>query len=169
MRILVTAASRHGATGQIAEAIAATLTIAGHDVQLVDPERVDGLDGYEAAVIGSGIYAGNWLAPATALVERYAPALQRIPVWLFSSGPLGDPPKPEGEPAGALPIVERLRARDHRVFPGHLDKQELGFAEKAITRLVKAPEGDFRPWSEIEAWARGIATALETRRPTVPV
>ena len=26
---------------------------------------------------------------------------------------------------------------------------------------VRAPEGDFRPWDEIEAWADEIAAALE--------
>jgi menaquinone-dependent protoporphyrinogen oxidase len=164
MRILVTAASRHGSTADIAERIAATLTIAGYDVHRTTPDRVETLDGYDGAVIGSGVYAGQWLAPATTFVDRYASQLERIPVWLFSSGPIGDPAKPEGEPAGALPIAERLRARDHRVFPGRLDKQGLGFAERAITRIIRAPEGDYRPWPEIEAWARGIATAMEARR-----
>ena len=28
---------------------------------------------------------------------------------------------------------------------------------------VRAPEGDFRPWDEIEAWADEIAAALEAQ------
>jgi menaquinone-dependent protoporphyrinogen oxidase len=167
MRILVTAATRHGSTGEIARAIAATLIIDGHEVVLAEPERVDSVAGYEAVVVGSAIYAGGWLAPARDFVERHAPALQRLPVWLFSSGPLGESPKPEGEPAGVLPIVERLRPRDHRVFAGRIDKSQLGFAEKAITRIVKAPDGDFRPWPEIEAWARTIGAELGSRTPVL--
>jgi menaquinone-dependent protoporphyrinogen oxidase len=41
-----------------------------------------------------------------------------------------------------------------------VDRKRLGFGEKAIMAAVRAPEGDFRPWPEIEAWARGIAAAL---------
>ena len=37
----------------------------------------------------------------------------------------------------------------------------LGFAERAMVAAVKVPEGDFRPWVEIEAWATGIARTLQ--------
>ena len=51
-------------------------------------------------------------------------------------------------------------ARGHRTFPGMVDRKRLGFGEKAIMAAVQAPEGDYRPWDEIEAWAREIAAAL---------
>jgi menaquinone-dependent protoporphyrinogen oxidase len=53
-----------------------------------------------------------------------------------------------------------LRARDHRVFAGKLEKEGLGLAERAIVAAVRAEEGDFRPWAEIDAWAAGIAAEL---------
>jgi menaquinone-dependent protoporphyrinogen oxidase len=84
-----------------------------------------------------------------------------MPVWLFSSGPIGDPPKPVEDPVDAQPLVELVGARGHRVFAGDLDRSRLGFAERAIVAAVRAPDGDFRPWPEIEAWAREIAAALE--------
>ena len=51
-------------------------------------------------------------------------------------------------------------ARDHRIFAGRIDSRQLGFGERAILRMVKAPEGDFRSWDEIRAWAGEIAAAL---------
>jgi menaquinone-dependent protoporphyrinogen oxidase len=51
-------------------------------------------------------------------------------------------------------------ARDHRTFAGLVDRRRLGLGEKAILAMVKAPEGDFRPWDEIRAWAGEIAAAL---------
>jgi menaquinone-dependent protoporphyrinogen oxidase len=51
-------------------------------------------------------------------------------------------------------------ARSHCVFGGRLDRTSLGFAERAISRALRAPFGDFRDWAEIEAWASGIAAEL---------
>jgi menaquinone-dependent protoporphyrinogen oxidase len=58
-RVLVTAASRHGATAQIAGAIAERLTAAGHDVNLREPESVHDLDNIDAVVLGSAVYMGH--------------------------------------------------------------------------------------------------------------
>lgn len=160
MKVLVTAASRHGATTEVAASIGAALQGAGHEVHVAHPAEVARLDGYDAAVIGSAVYVGHWLEPARDLVEREKVALSRIPVWLFSSGPVGDPPKPAEESADAAQLAELIGAREHHVFAGLVDRKRLGFGEKAIVAAVRAPEGDFRPWSEIEAWAREIARAL---------
>ena len=46
------------------------------------------------------------------------------------------------------------------MFSGKIDKSKLGFAERAIIVAVRAPEGDFRRWDEIETWSRSIAANL---------
>jgi menaquinone-dependent protoporphyrinogen oxidase len=94
MRVLVTAATKYGATAEIAAAIAEVLDEHGLEATMLSPEEVKGVDGYDAVVIGSAVYAGHWLKPARELVERHATTtLAGRPVWLFSSGPVGDPPK----------------------------------------------------------------------------
>jgi menaquinone-dependent protoporphyrinogen oxidase len=160
MKVLVTAASRHGATTEMAASIGAALQAAGLEVYVLHPAEVTAMDGYDAAVIGSAVYVGHWLDPVRDLVEREKVALLQIPVWLFSSGPVGDPPKPAEESVDAAPLAELIGARQHVVFGGQVDRKRLGFGEKAIMAAVRAPEGDFRPWSEIEAWATEIAVAL---------
>lgn len=160
-RVLVAAASKHGATTEIADAIAEELRGAGLDAEAKRAEDVTGdLDGYDAVVLGSGVYAGHWLEPAKALVEDHAEALRRRPVWLFSSGPIGEPPKPAEDPVDAAALVESSGAREHRVFGGRLRRSDLGWAEKAIVIALRAPEGDFRDWDEIRAWAREIASSV---------
>ncbi len=161
MRVLVSAASRHGATRQVAEALAAQLEASGLEPVVKAPDEVDRVEGFGAAVIGSGVYAGHWLRPAKDLLQRHRDALALMPVWLFSSGPVGDPPLPIEEPADAASMVALIGARGHRVFAGELDRGRLGMAEKLIVRAVRAQEGDFRPWAEIDAWATEIAAALE--------
>jgi menaquinone-dependent protoporphyrinogen oxidase len=162
MRVLVTAATRYGATGEIARAIGEVLAERGLDPAVVPPEQVDRLDGYEAVVLGSAVYAGHWLKPARELVDRFGPALTQRPVWLFSSGPVGDPPKPEEDPVDVADVVAATAARDHRLFAGKLVRKHLSFPERAIVSALRVPEGDFRDWSEIRQWAAGIASALPT-------
>lgn len=169
MRVLITAASRHHATTDVAQAIADTLERAGIDVAVHRPEEVGHLGSYDAVIVGSAVYAGHWLAPAKDLVARTSNRLRTMPVWLFSTGPLGDPLKPDELPVDVAPMLDESGAREHRLFGGRLDRHELGFAEKAIVRVVGAPEGDFRPWGEIEAWAEEIAMTLKASGSAVSV
>lgn len=161
MRILVSAASRHNATTEVAHAIATALKRAGIDVDERTPEDVGHLAAYDGVVLGSAIYAGHWLKPAKDLVERTSSRMRALPVWLFSTGPIGVPLKPDGVPVDVAPILEQSGAREHRIFGGRLDRRDLGFGEKALVRMVKAADGDYRPWDEIEAWATEIATTLK--------
>jgi menaquinone-dependent protoporphyrinogen oxidase len=164
VRVLVTAASRHGATYEIAEAIAAGLARRGLAAEARPAEELAALDGYDAYVIGSAVYVGRWLDPARELVETHVGSLADAPVWLFSSGPLGPPDalKPEGDPVDVAGLVEASRAIAHRVLAGRLDRKLLSFTEKAVVVAVRAPEGDFRDWEAIDGYAAEIAAHLQT-------
>jgi menaquinone-dependent protoporphyrinogen oxidase len=104
---------------------------------------------------------GRWLEPARRFVHEHAGELRRLPTWLFSSGPIGDPPRPaETEPAGLDELVESAGAREHRVFAGRVERSRLSLPERAVMRVVRSQDGDFRDWHDIRAWARDIAAAL---------
>lgn len=166
MHVLVSAASKYGATREIAHAIAAGLRESGQDATVLAPEEVATLDGYDAVVLGSAVYAGHWLKTAKKLVERFRDGFATRSVWLFSSGPVGDPPKPEEEPVDVADIVAATNARSHRLFAGKIDKKKLGFAERAIVLALRVPEGDYRDWTEIANWAADIGAALKTNTMT---
>lgn len=164
MRILVTAASWHGSTAEIATRIGDALgTHTGLDVLVRAPQDVEDIAGYDAYVLGSAIYMGHWLQAARDLVQR-CEGWRDHPVWLFSSGPIGDPPKPDEQPVDIGAVVVATRASEHRVFPGALRRDRLGFAERAMVAALRAPYGYFRDWVAIDAWAEDIADAL-TRAP----
>lgn len=161
MRILVAAASRHGSTREIAEAIADELRKDALEVDVRAAAEVVTVDGYEAVVLGSAVYVGDWLPEAREFVERHGERLAAMPVWLFSSGPLGaEDPQPRGDPQRIGDLIEAAGPREHRVFVGRLDRQALGFGERLVVKVVRAPEGDFRDWQAIRAWARAIGAAL---------
>jgi menaquinone-dependent protoporphyrinogen oxidase len=169
MRILVTAASKHGATTEIAETIGSVLREADHVVDVVSPDEVTSVSDYEAAVLGSAVYAGRWMDEAKRLAERHRRELAAIPLWLFSSGPIGDPPKPDEEPPDGTRLLAELGAREHRVLAGRLDRSGLNIVERSIVGVVKAPDGDYRDWDAIRAWAAAIAAALALPREVVGV
>jgi menaquinone-dependent protoporphyrinogen oxidase len=165
MKVLVAVASKHGATMEIGQVIEASLRSSGFDVELKRVEDVATLSPYSALVLGSGVYAGHWMRPAREFVDIHEGELKHIPVWLFSSGPVGDPPKPLENPAEVAGVVKRLDSRGHRLFAGKIEGSDLGISERALVALVRAPDGDFRPWSEISTWAESIGTHLQEKPP----
>lgn len=164
MKILVSAASRHGATAEIAERIGEVLErrglVTGDEITVLQPERVGHLERFDAYVLGSAVYMGHWLVTAREMVENNASVFQDRPVWLFSSGPVGDPPVPDAHAVDVSAVTRITGAREHRLFAGRLDRRLLGFGERALAATLRTPEGDFRDWPTIETWATEIADAL---------
>ncbi len=160
MRVLVAVASKHGATTEIGTAVAETLRAYGFETVVRPPDEVLTLDGFDAVVLGSAVYMGRWLESARTCAVNHEAGLRARPTWLFSSGPVGDPPKPTEDPAEIAGIMKATGAREHRLFAGELQKARLGFGERAVVTALRAPDGDFRPWKEIRAWAAEIVAAL---------
>ncbi|MGX5654788.1 flavodoxin domain-containing protein [Geodermatophilus nigrescens] len=165
-RVLVAYASRHGATRELAEALARDLMAsdAGRGLGLyaaaVPAESRPDPGHWDAVVLGSAVYAGRWLPAARDLATRCAGSLRRRPVWLFSSGPIGEPPYPVDEAQDAPAVAALLAPRGHRIFPGRIDTALLGFAERAVVTAMRAPVGDFRDWDALRDWAGAIAAEL---------
>ena len=162
MTVLVAYASKHGSTEEIAHSIAERIRAHGYDVKAAPIAHVEDLDDAEAVVVGSAVYAGSWMQEATAFVRHHAGELSQRPVWLFSSGPLGEHIEDvEDQPKQIPEFREALRPRDHHVFMGALAPEKLGFAERMMVKAVKAPAGDYRDWDDVRAWADRIALELE--------
>jgi len=174
MHVLVTYASKHGSTKGIAERIGETLVAAGVDAVVAPIPDVPDLGAFDAYVVGSAAYMGAWLPEADTFVRHNADALARKPVYLFSSGPIGEPKDDEkrrealveSEPSEFREFEATLKPRDKHVFYGAHDPDAapVGLAERVMhltPRQWRAhAAGDFREWPEIDAWARGIARDL---------
>jgi menaquinone-dependent protoporphyrinogen oxidase len=163
MRVLVTTASKHGATLGIADAIAEELTKQGLNAVSQPVEDVSEVGQYDAVVLGSAIYFGHWLKAAIEFADVNFLALSQRPLWLFSSGPVEEassaaPPVTEASP------LQSLTPLGHRVFLGALDKSQLGLVERSVVRAVHGEYGDFREWDDVRSWAGDIAVALKGRQ-----
>jgi menaquinone-dependent protoporphyrinogen oxidase len=167
MTVLVAAASRHGATQEIAEMIGGVLQGLEIDIEVARLENVATVYPYEAFILGSAVYRGSWLRPARHFIAEHAAVLGSRPTWLFSSGPIGAPPHAAAaEPFDAGELVSAVAAREHRLFAGRLlDPHELGRVERVLVGALHVPSGDFREWGDVTAWAVAIGRTL---RSTVP-
>lgn len=169
MRILVSVSSRHGGTREMGQVVAAVLRDAGHDVAEVGPDEVEDVTGYDAVVLGSAVYVGRLALGLRDLVDRRAGQLRERPVWLFWSGPVGDPPAPPAVPDDVAEVTKAVGARGVQMFAGRLERAELNISERALVALVHAEPGDYRDLEEVRDWALTIdqelaAMARETER-----
>jgi menaquinone-dependent protoporphyrinogen oxidase len=167
-KILVAYASKYGATAEIAQKIGEVLKQEGLQAEVISAKKVTDIKQYKAVVLGSAAYMFRWRKEAVKLLTANEKQLAEKPVWLFSSGPLGegDPVellKGERLPKALQSIAERIKPRDIAVFHGSIDMKKLNFFERFVFNKVKSQQGDFRKWDSIAAWAKSIADTLKTQ------
>ncbi|MGZ4532981.1 MAG: flavodoxin domain-containing protein [Mycobacteriaceae bacterium] len=130
--ILVGYASKHGATGEIAQRIAGILTSAGQHAEARPVQQAGDLGGYEGFVVGTD---------AKGVDLRMTVDPKEIPGFREAIHP-----RDHDVFFGTLD-------------PGRLTFAEKTLRELPAARAMM-PEGDFRDWTEIEVWARSIAEEL---------
>jgi menaquinone-dependent protoporphyrinogen oxidase len=111
------------------------------------------------------------LAEAGHRVRSNSARLDGAPVWLFSSGPIGDKAvaAPQPDPKEIDEIRDLIDVRDHVVFGGAFDPETADFErvswlERQMVTHLPLPTGDWRNWHDIEAWATQIAAAVEAHK-----
>lgn len=160
-RILVAYATKQGSTAGVAEAVARELAAAGLESDLAALPSADSLEGCDGVVLGMPLYMGKPLDLAP-FVARHRDTLSCTPVAAFGVGltPAVPEPKPEQVEQALKALIDALvpvRPVAATLFAGALDPSRMGFAERAVTRLLGAPSGDFRDWNAIAVLARGLA------------
>ncbi len=161
MRILVTYGSKRGGTAGIAEMLADALAAQDWQVDVHPAAEVQGIEGYDAVIVGGALYGSRWYRDARRFIKRNAEALQSVPVWFFSSGPLDDSAAINEVPP--VRQVERMMtwigARGHRTFGGVLKPDAKGFI---ASHMARARSGDWREPQSIRVWAAEVGQALRT-------
>lgn len=165
--VLVTYASRHHATAEIAAEIAKALEDSGLKVDVAPVDRIVSVKAYCAVIAGSAIYDGEWLPNGMQFLTDHVAQLETIPTWFFSSGPLARPhdaDKPAELPATLTTLRTRIKPRDTVVFGGRLEPHHLSLAEWLSHPEIRHVHGDFRDWADIRTWAEGVARTLQQGR-----
>ena len=158
LNVLVAYASKHGTTREVAESIAQTLGERGLSVEIEEARGVGDITGYDAVVVGGGLYMGKWHADARRLLKRHRRELAGKRVALFGMGPdsleeskVAESRKQLDRALAATPEVEPIAVT---IFGGALEPESWRFP---FNRL---PAFDARNWDAIRGWAKDLAAKL---------
>jgi len=171
MKILIAYATKHQSTAEIASKIAEEVGTKKLDIDLMPVGTVINPQKYDAFIIGSAVYMGQWMNSAADFLITYEKLLTERPTWLFSSGPTG-----EGDPTKLLKgftfpavltdLAQRISPEDIVLFHGKLTTDDIGWGERIIIKTVRAPIGDYRNWDTIAEWGKSIQSSLLKKEQT---
>jgi menaquinone-dependent protoporphyrinogen oxidase len=164
-KILVTYASRTGATAQIAEAIHKTLVKNGEEAELLPMENVNDISAYHAVIIGSPIRKSQWLPEAMQFIQTHKAELARKRVATFTVCITIAMSNTERYQQAVREWIAPVRAQvlpiSEGLFAGRLDFSKLPWTlDTLLLRITVAlgvfPKGDHRDWNAVHTWAQGL-------------
>jgi menaquinone-dependent protoporphyrinogen oxidase len=169
-RVLVTYASRAGATAGVAAAIGRTLIENGVQADVRPMQEVKDLIPYDAVVAGSAIQRGQWLPEALQFVRANQAALTQKPfaaflVCMTLAMPQADSRYRVQVAQWLAPVRALVLPVSEGLFAGVLDIGKVpSWADRLKFRVSVAlgawAEGDHRDWSAIRAWAADLKPLL---------
>jgi len=164
--ILVAYATREGSTREVAQSIGQSLSEHGAKVEVRAIKDITDLTPYRAVILGSAIRVGKWLPEAVKFVEQHKGDLERKPLvyFLVCATLREDTPAHHREVLAYLdPVRKLVEPLETGLFAGKLDADHLPFLERMMVKVMHAPQGDWRDWTSIHAWADGVADRLEPK------
>jgi menaquinone-dependent protoporphyrinogen oxidase len=158
-KVLVAYASKYGSTGGVADAIGKELCNKDVATDVVLIKNANDISSYQGVIIGSPIYMGKWLSEAADFVKKNKDTLCKVPVAYFLVGmTLARHPEKRAEALSymdpILKAVPEIKPVDIGTFAGAMDYNNLSWINKKILASKGSPEGDFRDWNTIRAWAQ---------------
>ncbi len=159
-RVLVVYASKYGSTGGVADAIGKELCSKDVATDVVLIKNANNVSSFQGVVIGSAIYMGKWMPEAVDFVKKNKDTLCKVPVAYFLVCMTLSQPTEENRAKALsymdpiLKAVPEIKPVGIGTFAGAMDYNNLSWINKKILKSKGTPEGDFRNWNEIRAWAR---------------
>ncbi len=168
-KILVTYASRFGATAGVAEAIGKTLAERGAQVDVLPMRDVKDPAAYQAVVAGSAINGGAWLPEALQFVQAHQAELKRKPFAAFQvcmTLTMKNGEQYRSHVSSWLaPVRALVKPASEGMFAGALEIGKIpSFSDRLKFRLSVLfgvwQEGDHRDWNAIREWAESLVPLL---------
>jgi menaquinone-dependent protoporphyrinogen oxidase len=164
--VLVAYATKSGCTKGVAEKIGETLEADGFDVDVASVQDSPNPSSYGAVIVGSGARAGSWLGAAKKWVSRNSDALKGRPVAFFTAclTMKSEPEKADDVRGYTDKLLEETGVEpfEYGTFAGWFVPEEFGFLERTMLEKFDSPQGDFRDWDAIAAWAKRVEAGLDT-------
>ena len=156
-RILITHATRAGATADVADILADALAGGGHDVDTVPVAEGPSPEGFDLVVVGSGIHATAWYSEALDWLSAHGSVLAGrtalFNVCLNAANPMKrDETLDYNRPAAQLvaPVAQES-------FAGRYVPERVSFWKRVFMRTMQAAPKDHVSPGTIRAWAAVLA------------
>ena len=165
VRVLVAFESRKGSTREIVETIAAEISTAGWDVDVIEIKDSPRPDEYGYVIIGGPLHMGK-IKGVRNFVDMHETVLRERLVGAFAVGmTFASPNEEEQAPARKIldDAIAPLAGGHLGYFAGKIDMQKLSLIEKGIIKVVKSPVGDYRDWAAVKTWAQVVVKEMEAR------
>ena len=162
-KVLVAYATRCGSTGGVAKAVGQALCAAGAAVEVLPVGEVTDVSAYSAVVLGSAVRIAKWLPEAVRFVEENEQALSRVPVVGFTvcMTTVEDTDANRNEAQAFAQVArDRIGFASEAIFAGAVLKDTLPFLLRQMLKMMDTPEGDYRDWEAIAAWAMDLYPVL---------
>lgn len=155
-RILITYATRAGATTDVADILADAFERAGHKVETIPVQDAAAPEGFDLVVVGSGIHATAWYPDALAWVERHAGGVAgRVALFNVCLNAADPTRQPEtlGYNAAAAALVEPLASAS---FAGRYVPERVSFWKRVFMRTMQARATDHVDPEAIRSWGAAL-------------
>lgn len=169
-RVLVAYDTGCGSTVGVAKAISRELESATTTVDLRLVGEADDPGQYDTVVVGSAVRRGRWLSDALEFVGDHGPELREIPTAYFLTCAALYHNTPQTRQRALSYLEPTLKAAPAvkpvslGLFAGALDYAKINPVMRLIMKSKMEdkgiPEGDFRDFTAIKAWAGGLAPRL---------
>ena len=165
-KILVSYATTHGSTQEVAEVLAATIRDQGVAADVQPARSVKILDGYNAVILGSALYIGHAQKDALKFLYRFeAPLSSGLPIAIFAGGPL----KPEDDCQEIRRMLDQDLARFSWLKPvaveligGKFDPSKgVKFPWGLLPAIKSMTASDLRDWEGIRKWTVNITRLFQ--------
>ena len=125
--------------------------------------EVTDLSAYSGVVLGSAVRIAKWLPEAVRFAEKNEQALSgmRVAGFTVCMTTVEDTAANRAEAqAFAQVVCDRIGFASEAVFAGAVIEDTLPFLLRQMLKTMDTPEGDYRDWEAIAAWATDLYPAL---------
>jgi menaquinone-dependent protoporphyrinogen oxidase len=171
MKLLIAYATRKNSTKETAEFIGEIMSTRGAEVTVADCDDVANVREYDAVIVGTAVYTGEWLPAAETFLRKFGDEMAQKPFAYFmlcirvleadGYSYVMDEYVPHYLLQKMTNIVEGT------VFAGRLYDEDIDWHERwtLSVRYEGAQDPlsinhDYRDWAEIRAWAHRLADRL---------
>lgn len=161
-RVLIAYATKAGSTAEVAARIGEILSNRKISVEVLPVAKTGDISVYSAIVLGSAIRMGRILPEAQEFLEIHQAILNEKPFSAFvvCMALIKDSPETRQKVNAYLdPLRALVKPASEGLFAGVCNPSKVSLVDRLLISAKKMPQGDFRQWDQITAWAQAVPTS----------